>query len=135
MTHNNVIVSTIDSPAEILGVHGGSGSLFWKRLATGSHLYGDWEGFEWVALPPGDSVGRHTHTHTEEVFYFLSGTGLVTVDGEERRVGPADVVVTPLNSWQRVVNDGEEDLAYLVIEVFPPEISKRWPARQPTDDR
>jgi mannose-6-phosphate isomerase-like protein (cupin superfamily) len=79
-------------------------------------------------------VGKHTHTHTEEIFYFLSGTGLVTMDGDERRVGPGDLVVTPLNSWQSVINDGSEQLEYIVIEVFPPAISGKLPRRRATDE-
>ena len=134
MKHSTVILSDRKNPSTVFGVHGGTGTLLWKRLATGSHLQADWDGFEWVALGPGDRVGKHTHTHTEEIFYFLSGTGLVTMDGDERRVGPGDLVVTPLNSWQSVINDGSEQLEYIVIEVFPPAISGKLPRRRATDE-
>jgi len=135
MKHSTVILSDSKNPSIVFGVHGGTGTLFWKRLATGSHLHGDWDCFEWVALGPGDRVGKHTHTHTGEIFYFLHGTGLVTMDGVQRRVGPGDLVVTPLNSWQSVINDGSENLEYIVIEVFPPAISEKLPPRRPTDEK
>ena len=134
MKYSTVILSDTKNPSTVFGIHGGTGTLLWKRLATGSHLQADWDGFEWVALAPGDRVGKHTHTHTEGIFYFLSGTGLVTMDGDERRVGPGDLVVTPLNSWQSVINDGSEQLEYIVIEVFPPAISGKLPRRRPTDE-
>jgi mannose-6-phosphate isomerase-like protein (cupin superfamily) len=57
------------------------------------------------------------------------------MDGVERRVGPGDLVVTPLNSWQSVINDGSENLEYIVIEVFPPAISEKLPPRRPTDEK
>jgi mannose-6-phosphate isomerase-like protein (cupin superfamily) len=135
MKHSTVIISDNKNPSIVFGVHGGTGTLLWKRLATGSHLHGDWDGFEWVALEPGDRVGKHTHTHTEEIFYFLAGTGLVMMDGVEQRVRPGDLVVTPLNSWQSVINDGRENLEYIVIEVFPPAISQKLPSRRPTDEK
>jgi len=131
---NTIIVSDIAHPSTVFGVHGGDGRLYWKRLATGSHLHAPWEGFEWVALGPGDAVGKHTHSHTEEVFYFLAGSGVVGVDGQEWRVREGEVVLTPLNSWQTVRNDGERDLEYLVIEVFPPAISTLLPPRIPSDE-
>jgi mannose-6-phosphate isomerase-like protein (cupin superfamily) len=85
MKHSTVILSDNKNPSTVFGVHGGTGTLLWKRLATGSHLQADWDGFEWLALGPGDRMGKHTHTHTEEIFCFLSGTGLVTMDRDERR--------------------------------------------------
>jgi hypothetical protein len=48
--------------------------------------------------------------------------------------GPGDLVVTPLNSWQSVINDGSEPLEYIVIEAFPPAISGRLPRRRPADE-
>jgi mannose-6-phosphate isomerase-like protein (cupin superfamily) len=134
MKHSTVILSDNRNPSTVFGVHGGAGVLLWKRLATGSHLHGDWDGFEWVLLGPGDSAGKHTHTHTEEIYYILRGTGLVTVDDVQRRVSQGDVVVTPLNSRQSVTNDRSEDLAFIVVEVFPPEISRKLPPRRPTDE-
>jgi mannose-6-phosphate isomerase-like protein (cupin superfamily) len=121
-------------PSQVLGVHGGDGVLKWRRLATGSHLWSDWDGFEWVALVPGAQAGMHQHVHTEELFYILSGSGVVTLDGETFEVAPGDVVLTPLMSSHAVVNTGDSDLEYLVIEVFPPTISGALPPRRPTEE-
>jgi mannose-6-phosphate isomerase-like protein (cupin superfamily) len=128
-----VIVSNSQEAARVLGVHGGDGTLLWKRLATGSHLYADWDGFEWVALEAGAQVGMHLHAHTEEVFFFLAGQGEVTLDGVTSPVGPGDAVLTPLGSAHSVVNTGPERLDYLVVEVFPPEISGALPPRRPAE--
>jgi mannose-6-phosphate isomerase-like protein (cupin superfamily) len=76
----------------------------------------------------------HQHTHTEEMFYFLNGTGRVILDGETFDVVPGDVVLTPLNSQHAVVNTGDTDLEYIVVEVFPPAISGALPPRRPTED-
>lgn len=134
METNTIIVSDSDNPTTVFGVHGGDGTLLWKRMSTGSHLHADWDGFEWVALRPGDRAGLHTHAHTEELFYFISGTGRVVLDGNEYRVESGSVVLTPLGSTHSVENDGNEDLAYIVVEVFPPSISGALPPRRPTDE-
>lgn len=129
-----VIITTKNDPGRVLGVHGGKGELLWKRLATGSHLYAKWEGFEWVALEPGGRVGKHTHTHTEEVFYFLTGRGELILDGDLYQVQPGDACITPLGSWHSVLNTSTEQMSYIVVEVFPPVISDALPARRPTDE-
>ena len=131
---STVIVSHTDHAEEAIGAHGGDGVMYWNRLATGSHLYGDWDGVEWVAFDPGGRAGLHTHTHTEEIWFILQGTGRVELDGVEHEVGPGSIVMTPLHSRHKMVNIGEERLEYVVIEVFPPEISEKLPPRRPTDE-
>jgi mannose-6-phosphate isomerase-like protein (cupin superfamily) len=130
---STVITGHSDNAGEVLGVHGGDGTMWWARLATGSHLYSDWDGIEWVAFEPGGCAGLHTHSHTEEIWYFLRGTALIELDDVKYEVEPGTLVLTPLHSRHAVWNTGRERLEYVVIEVFPPEISQRLPLRRPTD--
>ncbi|MEO3798761.1 cupin domain-containing protein [Nonomuraea sp. B1E8] len=132
---SSVIVGDADAPATVMGVHGGAGALLWKRLATGSHLHGDWDGIEWVALEPGARAGLHVHSHTEEIWYFLKGTGVIELDGETHEVAPGTLVLTPHHSSHAAWNTGDERLDYVVIEVFPPAISRALPPRRPTEER
>lgn len=131
---SSVIVGDISSPATVMGVHGGAGALLWKRLATGAHLYGEWDGYEWVALEPGARAGLHVHSHTEEIWFFLSGTGVMELDGVRHDVAPGTLVITPLNSSHAAWNTGEKRLEYIVIEVFPPAITEHLPSRRPTEE-
>lgn len=128
------IVTPWAEPSRVLSAHGGDGVLKWRRLASGCHVWSDMEGFEWVALVPGARAGMHQHTHTEELFYFVSGNGVVTLDGSEFEVSPGDVVLTPLMSKHAVVNTGDTDLEYVVIEVFPPVISGVLPPQRPAEE-
>ena len=130
-----VITGHTSNSGSVLGVHGGDGAMQWVRLATGSHLFGDWDGVEWVAFGPGGRAGLHTHSHTEEIWYILEGQGHVELDGVGYDVEPGCLVVTPLHSRHSMRNSGPGRLAYIVIEVFPPEISERLPSRRPTDER
>lgn len=131
---SSVIVGDTSSAGRVLGVHGGAGAMWWVRLATGSHLYGDWDGIEWVGFEPGARAGLHEHSHTEEMWFFLKGTGVIELDGERHEVGPGSLVLTPLKSRHAAWNTGSERLEWVVIEVFPPEISSALPPRRPTEE-
>nr|WP_279587826.1 cupin domain-containing protein [Microbacterium ulmi] len=97
-------------------------------------MEGNWDGFEWVALEPDGRAGLHTHTHTEEIWYFLRGTGTIVLDGESHDVSAGSIVITPLNSSHAAHNTGSERLEYIVIEVLPPAITDVLPARRTTDE-
>lgn len=131
---STVIISHTDKAGEVLGVHGGAGVMYWARLATGSHLYSDWDGVEWVAFDPGGRAGLHTHSHTEEIWYFLRGTAVIELDGVRHDVSPGSIVITPQHSSHALWNTGDERVEYVVIEVFPPEITNAIPPRRPTDE-
>ena len=47
-------------------------------------------------LPVGAAVGRHHHLETEEIYYILSGSGLMTVGDETRKVEAGDAIFIPL---------------------------------------
>ena len=66
-------------------------------------------------LPPGSSIGVHTHQGNYEVMYFLSGTGVVTDDGAEIPVGPGVVQYCPPGHSHGVRNTGDEDLVMFCV--------------------
>lgn len=129
-----VITGHTSNAGEVLGVHGGHGAMSWLRAATGSHLYAEWDGVEWVGFDPGGGAGLHTHSHTEELWFFLEGTATMELDGVTHDVSPGSIVLTPLHSQHGIENTGPGRLEYVVIEVFPPEISDLLPPRRPTDE-
>lgn len=131
---STVITGHTRQAGAALGAHGGEGVMHWIRVATGAHLHSDWDGIEWVAFDPGGRAGLHTHSHTEELWFILSGIGIVELDGERYNVSPGSIVLTPLHSRHAMWNMGSERLEYVVIEVFPPEISGALPPRRPTDE-
>ncbi|WP_280401414.1 cupin domain-containing protein [Nocardia carnea] len=130
----SVISGHTGNAGKVMGVHGGEGAMLWTRFATGAHLYGDWDGIEWVAFEPGGRAGLHTHSHTEEIWFILRGTAEIELDGEKYSVEPGSIVVTPLHSRHALWNTGGERIEYIVIEVFPPEISEKLPVRRPTEE-
>lgn len=62
--------------------------------------------------------GRRTLPHrlaTTEVYYILSGDGIMRVDDEARRVRPGQAVCIPPGAVQSIENTGAAALAFLCI--------------------
>ena len=83
---------------------GGEGEWHMKLFNDGQNKY------LIGTLPPGSSIGMHTHEGNSEVFYVLSGTGKVLCDGEYEPLKPGDVHYCPLGHAHSLINDGEVDL-------------------------
>jgi uncharacterized cupin superfamily protein len=73
-------------------------------------------GFHLMRIPAGAEANTyHTHRFEEEFFYFLSGQGIMTIDGVEHEVGPGDFAgFTAPSVAHGLRNPGPEDLIYLV---------------------
>jgi mannose-6-phosphate isomerase-like protein (cupin superfamily) len=75
-----------------------------------------------ITLPPGGSIGHHVHRREDELYYILSGTGIVTDAGDSFRVGPGSAVLTRDGEGHSLENTGSEDMTLLaVIPVSPAE--------------
>lgn len=69
-----------------------------------------------VIVRPGLGHDRHNHPNAEEVLYFLSGTGLQTVDdGEPYEVHAGDVIYIPKGVFHSTKNIGWETLRVLAL--------------------
>ncbi len=66
-------------------------------------------------LPPGKTVPRHHHEVLEEIYYILSGSGVMTVSEESREVGSGDAIFIPKNQVHSLTNTGAEDMKLLLV--------------------
>jgi mannose-6-phosphate isomerase-like protein (cupin superfamily) len=65
------------------------------------------------AFKPGSAIGYHLQRE-DEIYYVLSGRGLMNVDGKEFEVGPGDAVLTRPGSSHGLKQVGKEDLVILI---------------------
>jgi mannose-6-phosphate isomerase-like protein (cupin superfamily) len=65
-------------------------------------------------LPPGRAVTPHHHNQLEEIYYILSGRGLMTVGDEKREVGAGDAIYVPRGHKHTLENTGAEPIRLLV---------------------
>lgn len=66
-------------------------------------------------LPPGLAVTPHHHNQLEEIYYILSGGGVMTVGDEKREVGAGDAVYVPRGHRHTLENTGAEEIRLLVV--------------------
>src|SRR5262245_50493364 len=64
-------------------------------------------------LKPGSSIGYHEQK-VDEIYYVLSGRGVMTVDGKSFDVGPGTAVLTRPGSSHGLKQAGAEDLVIII---------------------
>jgi mannose-6-phosphate isomerase-like protein (cupin superfamily) len=72
---------------------------------------------ERVEIPPGTSIGIHRHGDDEELYFILSGSGRMIVDGVEYRVGAGDLVLNRMGGSHGLLNDSDDSIELLVWQV------------------
>lgn len=85
--------------------HGGSGGFFVRTLLEDPPN----SSFRYVRdliLDPGSSIGDHPHVDDDEVYFIVSGSGVIHVDGERHDVGPGSAILTRSGSHHALVNTG-----------------------------
>ena len=71
------------------------------------------------AFKPGSGVGHHVQKE-DEIYYVLSGTGTMTLDGKTVDITPGTAVLTRPGSSHSLKQTGTEDLVVLInYEVEP----------------
>jgi len=65
------------------------------------------------ALKPGSGIGYHEQ-HEDEVYYVLSGRGVMTLDDKPTDVGPGTAILTRPGSSHGLKQTGNEDLVVLI---------------------
>ncbi|HXG93901.1 MAG TPA: cupin domain-containing protein [Blastocatellia bacterium] len=66
-------------------------------------------------LPPGRAVTPHHHCEIEEIYYILSGRGVMTVGDERREVGAGDAVFVPRGHFHTLENTSDEPVKLLLV--------------------
>lgn len=101
---------------DIPNCHGGAGTL------RCTEYLGEYDrpsaGFTFIhdnQLPPGASIGLHTHTGDEEIYLFLEGHGTITMNGTVIDAGPGDCCLTRSGESHSLVNTGSTPIHFLVI--------------------
>ena len=126
-----VLVGTNAEPVRIQGVHGGHGELLWKCFVRLHMTHSPIAGFEYVSVPAGTAIGHHRHSRTEEIYFVLSGRGLMDQDGDRFEVGPGDLIMTRRDVTHGMDVLGDEPVEILVIEVYPPDVLEKLPPHSP----
>jgi uncharacterized cupin superfamily protein len=81
-------------------------------------------GYSYDVVPPGKrACPFHSHRGEEEMFFIVHGTGTLRYGDETRRIRAGDVICCPTGDPEtahQIVNDSDEELAYLSISTMMP---------------
>jgi len=67
-----------------------------------------------AVVKPGDTTWKH-RLRTSEVYYILSGEGIMHIDSEDAPVRPGSTVYIPPMAGQSITNSGTTDLIFICI--------------------
>lgn len=112
----SVVVNERDIAVEQPGPHDGAGTT------TAYPFFADATGFDLVfrkrAMHPGSTIGHHVNDK-DEIYYVLSGRGVLTLNDEVRDVGPGDAILTRNGDRHALVQQGGEDLVLYIVYPRP----------------
>jgi len=101
--------------------HDGVGEILFKRIASAANISGACNFLDFTTMPPGSTIGKHTHQDSEEEYYLiLRGRGRMQQDGEEFEVKAGDLIRNPPGGTHALQNIGGDILQMFVFEVRVP---------------
>jgi uncharacterized cupin superfamily protein len=112
---NLVNVDEVDEIVQLIGEHWGA---HFKPLTPSMRPGGGNLGVNHMRLPKGRSLCPfHYHQREDEVFYILSGRGLLRYGDTVRTLRAGDCVSCPAGTGKahQIANPHDEDLVYLAI--------------------
>jgi len=66
-------------------------------------------------LKPGKSTSGHSHPGQEEVYNFVTGSGLMKIDEEVFPVKEGDVILIEDGQFHQVINNSERSLYFVCV--------------------
>lgn len=92
------------------------GELLWRTLVSGDRTPTEALTVGVADVAPGSAGSTRPHRHAQaEVYYTLSGRGVVRVDGVEHALSPGTTVFIPGHATHHAWNTGVETLRILYV--------------------
>ena len=85
------------------------------RLLNTQQMHGKNRLFARITLRPGARVPEHQHNDEFEVYYILSGSGMVNENGTMRSFKAGDVIFTGHLESHSLENTGDTDVDYIAL--------------------
>jgi len=106
-----VLERDADVAREEPGTHKGGGQTIGYSFFNGAPKLG--MVFRKRALKPGSAIGYHEQ-HEDEIYYVISGRGIMTIDGKPIEVGPGTAALPRPGSSHGLKQMGSDDLVILI---------------------
>lgn len=99
----------------IQNAQGGEGEVTFYDWLLPEEAQGHGRTFSKLVIPPGSSIGYHTHEGEFEAYYVLSGEATVDDNGEEVILCAGDMNLCKDGKGHGTKNNGTEDLVLMVL--------------------
>jgi mannose-6-phosphate isomerase-like protein (cupin superfamily) len=96
-----------------------------RIINIAEELFGAGRLFGISIIPPGGSIGRHTHEGDFETYYILKGSARVNDNGVFYDLGPGDMTQCKDGDFHSIENTGAVDLEYLAVILYPKETGSK----------
>ncbi|MBN1315709.1 MAG: cupin domain-containing protein [Anaerolineales bacterium] len=96
------------------------------------HLIAPWNAGStrlWLGISviePNSKSNLHAHENQEEVFYCLSGRGIIKVEDEEVEASPGTCVFVPFGAAHQLINTQSDQLLRILSATAPPFSQDGW---------
>ena len=97
---------------------GGKGELISTEILTAEEMAPHGRKFGYTVLPPGSSIGDHTHAGDSETYYVIKGTGRYNDNGTWVDIAPGDMMHCPDGEMHGIENTGTEPLEYIALILY-----------------
>jgi mannose-6-phosphate isomerase-like protein (cupin superfamily) len=97
---------------------GGRGTVRLLNILEKEELYGIGRLFAVSIIPPGGSIGQHTHEGDFETYYSLKGKAIVNDNGNVVELNPGDMTQCKDGCFHSIENPGDVDLEYLAVILY-----------------
>jgi len=108
----------------IANMYGGTGTVMYRRLLDPGVFLTPWSYTDEISIPAGASIGPVTDPIMSEVYFVLSGTGTVTINGETASIKQNDAIPVDLDQTYSLTQTGAEPLHLLVNGIAKDQLSK-----------
>lgn len=102
----------------IENLQGGKGKAQLLEIFSQDELKGKCRLFKKITLEPGCSIGTHSHDQEEEIYYILSGKGIVEDNGKVFEIEAGDALKTGGGEFHSITNNGTEPLVFMAVVIF-----------------
>jgi len=111
------VLDLAELPLEDVVAHGGQGRIGFHRVFHARDFVGAWNFVDYAVLPPGASIGRHTHEDNEELYLILEGEGTMHLDGRDFPVHAGHVILNRRGGTHGLENRSGRPVRLFVIEI------------------
>jgi mannose-6-phosphate isomerase-like protein (cupin superfamily) len=88
------------------------------NILESEEMFGTGRLFGVSVIPPGGSIGQHTHQGDFETYYILKGSARVNDNGVFYDLGPGDMTQCRDGDFHSIENTGDIDLEYLAVILY-----------------